>query len=88
MEMQGFVNTLFGVMMTIILALIGVIYSSFKGRQDKYENEIDKIKDKVHEVNNVVSGEYIKRSEVNDHMKEIKDELKAIFDKLEGKANK
>lgn len=88
METQGFVNVLIGVMMTIILALIGVIYASLKSRDDKNEQEISDLKKEMHEIDKIVAGEYIKREEVNNHMKEIKEELKAIFEKLDGKANK
>ncbi|MFZ2967912.1 MAG: hypothetical protein WA080_02520 [Sulfuricurvum sp.] len=88
MEIQGFVNAIIGAMLTIILALIGIIYASLKSRDDKNEQEISDVKKEIHEIDKVVSGEYIKRAEVNDHMKEIKEELKSISDKLDTKVSK
>lgn len=88
MELQGFFNAIIGVMMTIILALIGVIYTSLTNRDDKNEKEINELKKEMHEIDKIVAGEYIKREEVDKHMREIKEELKAIFEKLDGKVSK
>lgn len=77
MDLQYVANGLF----IIVGILLGLLYKAVKG-------DVDTVKKEVHEINLLVVGQYVKRDDIKDIMKEIKEDLEKIYTELKNKADK
>lgn len=84
MDWQWIANGLF----TLSGVLLGILYSNLRSDLKKHEELMTSLTKDVHELDKVVAGDYVKREELKDLMKDIKSDLEKIYQKLEGKANK
>lgn len=84
MDFQWMMNGLFG----IVGSLLYLLYTDVKKEIAKQDDVMDKIAEKVHEIDKVVAGEYALKSDLTDNMKIIFDKLDKIYDKLDKKADK
>jgi hypothetical protein len=71
MDIQYVANGLF----TIVGVMLMMMYQSVR-------RDIDKMKEDVHRIDVLVSGEYIKRSEVTKELEKIDDKLEKIFERI------
>lgn len=77
MDLQYVVNGLF----IIVGILLGLLYKAVRG-------DVDIVKKEIHSINLLVVGQYVKRDDIKDIMKEIKDDLEKIYTELKNKADK
>lgn len=77
MDWQYLANGLF----TVVGVLLTLMYQSIK-------KDIETMKADIHEIDKLVSGEYIKRTEVQGEFDKLDAKLEKIFDKLNSKADK
>jgi len=76
-DWQYLANGLF----TVVGVLLTLMYQSIK-------KDIETMKADIHEIDKLVSGEYIKRTEVQGEFDKLDAKLEKIFDKLNSKADK
>lgn len=84
MDWQWIANGAF----TIVGLLLGIIINSVRESVKELKKADSELADKVHEIDKLVAGNYVKRDEMKEYMAEIRADLAKIFDKLEGKADK
>lgn len=84
MEWQWMANGLF----VIVGALLGILYANVRKDIQKQDEVLDGLVKEVHELDKVVAGSYVRRDELKEYMKDIKADLKNIFDKIDGKADR
>jgi|GEM_PF-5083331 len=77
MDLQYVANGLF----IIVGILLGLLYKAVRG-------DVDTVKKEIHEINLLVVGQYVKRDDIKDIMKEIKEDLEKIYAELKNKADK
>jgi uncharacterized protein YqgV (UPF0045/DUF77 family) len=77
MEMQTLIDTAIGA---------GFAFAGWLGRE--LWDAVQKMKEAVHRIEVDLPSNYIKKDEFTDGMREIKDMLAKIFDKLDSKADK
>jgi predicted sugar kinase len=77
MDLQYVANGLF----IIVGILLGLLYKAVRG-------DVDTVKKEIHEINLLVVGQYVKRDDIKDIMKEIKEDLEKIYTELKNKADK
>ncbi|MDD5548637.1 MAG: hypothetical protein PHI79_03450 [Sulfurovaceae bacterium] len=75
-------------LLTIAGVLLGLLYADMKKDITKQEAVLEKLADKVHDIDKVVAGEYVLKSDLTDVMKIVFDKLDKISDKLDKKADK
>lgn len=80
MDMHWFVNGLLG----IAGGLLYLLYGEVKKDIAKQDELLSDISDKVHEIDKVVAGDYVKKKEFD----KIYDKLEKIYEKLDKKADK
>jgi len=84
MDWQWIANGLF----TIVGALLAIIVNATRESVKELKKAHSELADKVHEIDKLVAGNYVKRDELKDYMDKIRADLAKIFEKLEGKADK
>lgn len=84
MEIQLVVNVLLGLAGTLLY----MIYLDIKKDISKQDEILSEMAEKVHEIDKVVAGNYVLKTELNDIIKSIFDKLDKIYDKLDKKADK
>jgi uncharacterized protein YqgV (UPF0045/DUF77 family) len=77
MEMQTLIDTAIGA---------GFAFAGWLGRE--LWDAVQKMKEDIHKLEVDLPSNYIKKDEFTDGMREIKDMLAKIFDKLDSKADK
>lgn len=77
MEMQTLIDTAIGA---------GFAFAGWLGRQ--LWDAVQTLKDDMHKLEVDLPSHYIRKDEFADSMKEVKDMLSKIFDKLDSKADK
>lgn len=82
------VQTLLNFAFTGILALAGLVYKGLINRLEEQEKTIEKLNDRIHELDKLVAGDYLKRKEFNDVIQTLFEKLDNISGKLDKKADK
>jgi len=84
MDWQWIANGLF----TITGALLALIVNATRESVKDLQRADSELADKVHEIDKLVAGNYVRRDEMKEYMGEIREDLQRIFSKLDGKADK
>lgn len=84
MEYQLF----FDVAVTLIGAMGGWILKAIWEAIKDLQRKDDALKDELHQVHNLVAGEYVKRCDLDNHMNSIFEVLRRIEDRLNDKVDK
>ena len=81
---QGLFNIVVGVVNLLLGWLLKVIWDSVRDLR----SADTALAAKVNSIEVLVAGEYLKKDEFVESMREVKEMLSKIFDKLDGKADK
>ncbi len=84
MDTQTLINISFG----LIGALGGWILNSLKEEQVQHRKEMSELSDKVHHIDVLVAGTYVKRDDMEKISTAIFTKLDRIENKLDGKVDK
>lgn len=84
MDWQWIANGAF----TIAGLLLGIIVNATRESVKELKKADAELADKVHEIDKLVAGNYVKRDDFDEKFDKIDAKLEKIFDKLDGKADK
>lgn len=84
MDWQWIANGAF----TIVGLLLGIVINAVRESVKELKKADAELADKVHEIDKLVAGNYVKRDEMKEYMSEIRVDLAKIFEKLDGKADR
>ena len=84
MDWQWIANGLF----TIVGVLLGIMINATRESIAELKKTDAELADKVHNIDKLVIGDYVRRDEMKEYMTEIREDLRRIFQKLDGKADK
>lgn len=84
MDIQTLINLAF----SSLLGLAGLIYKGLIKRQEEQEQTVEKLGDRIHELDKLVAGDYVKRIEFDKNIEKLFKKLDDISDKLNSKADR
>lgn len=84
MDTQTLINLAF----TSLVGFAGIVYKGFVKRQEEQEGMIEKLHDRIHELDKLVAGDYVKRIEFDKNIEKLFKKLDDISDKLNSKADR
>lgn len=84
MDLQTLINIGFA----SFLGLVGVIYKGFIKRQEEQEEMLEKLHDRIHELDKLVVGDYVKRIEFDKNIDKLFEKLDEISKQLGKKADR
>jgi len=82
------VQTLINLAFTGLLGLAGLVYKSFVKRQDEQEEMLEKLHDRIHELDKLVAGDYVKRIEIDKNIEKLFAKLDDISKAVSKKADR
>lgn len=84
MDLQTLINLAF----TGLLGLAGLIYKGFIKRQEEQEEMLEKLHDRIHELDKLVAGDYVKRIEFDKNIEKLFLKLDDIIKQLNRKVDR
>lgn len=84
MDIQTLINLAF----TSLVGLAGMIYKGFVKRQEEQEATLEKLHDRIHELDKLVAGDYVKRIEFDKNISKLFEKLDSISNQLSKKADR
>lgn len=84
MDIQTLINLAF----SSLLGLAGLIYKGLIKRQEEQEQTVEKLGDRIHELDKLVAGDYVKRIEFDKNIEKLFKKLDDISEKLNSKADR
>ena len=82
------IQTLLNVAFTGILGLVGLVYKGLVKRLEGQEETIEKLNDRIHELDKIVAGDYVKRIEFDKNIEKLFGKLDDISKQLSKKADR
>lgn len=82
------VQTLINLAFTSLVGLAGMIYKGFVKRQEEQEATLEKLHDRIHELDKLVAGDYVKRIEFDKNISKLFEKLDSISNQLSKKADR
>lgn len=82
------VQTLINIGFACLLGLVGIIYKGFIKRQEEQEEMLEKLHERIHELDKLVAGDYVKRIEFDKNIEKLFKKLDDISEKINSKADR
>lgn len=82
------IQTLLNFAFSGLLALAGLVYKDLIKKLESHEDNIGRLEDRIHELDKVVAGDYVKRSEFDKNIEKLFKKLDDISLQLNKKVDR